>query len=144
MITSNKLLKQKEISHGFFNRNGGKSNNIYKSLNCGFGSNDKRNKVKQNLEIIKKKFNKKSKDVILLHQVHSNKFIYINKNFKFKKKRIRADAIITDQPKIPIAVLTADCAPILLYEKKKQMIAAIHAGWRGAFKGIIKKVLNFM
>jgi hypothetical protein len=57
---------------------------------------------------------------------------------------MKADAIITNQKKLPIAVLTADCVPILLYDYKKNIIAAIHAGWKGAFKGIIKKVINFM
>ena len=55
LITSKKLLKQKKIFHGFFNRNGGKSNGIYKSLNCGIGSKDNRNKVKKNLKIVKNK-----------------------------------------------------------------------------------------
>ena len=45
---------------------------------------------------------------------------------------------------MPIAILTADCAPILIYDKQKKMIAAIHAGWKGAYKGIISKVINFM
>ena len=144
MITSKKLIKHKNISHGFFNRIGGKSSGIYKSLNCGPGSNDKKNKIKENLKIVKNKINKKSKNIFLLHQIHSNKFIYIGKKFKFIKKKIKADAIITDQKNIPIAVLTADCAPILLYENKKNMIAIIHAGWKGAFKGIIKNVINFM
>jgi YfiH family protein len=76
--------------------------------------------------------------------VHSNKFVYIDKNFKFNKKKIKADAIITDQKKLPIAVLTADCVPILLFDHKKNMIAAIHAGWKGALKGIIQKVVDFM
>ncbi len=144
MIKSKKLLKQKKISHGFFNRNGGKSSGIYKSLNCGPGSKDKKNKVRMNLKIVKNKITGRSKNIFLLHQVHSNKLIFIDKNFKFKNKKIKADAIITNQTKLPIAVLTADCVPILLYEKKKQIIAAIHAGWKGAFKGIIKKVINFM
>ena len=144
MITSKKLIKYKNISHGFFNKIGGKSSGIYKSLNCGPGSKDKKNKVKENLKIVKNKISKKSKNIFLLHQVHSNKFVYIGKNFKFVKKKIKADAIITDQKNIPIAVLTADCAPILLYENKKNMIAIIHAGWKGAFKGIIKNVINFM
>ena len=60
------------------------------------------------------------------------------------KKKIKADAVITNQSRVPIAVLTADCVPILLYDSKKNMIAAVHAGWRGAYKGIIKKVINFM
>ena len=144
MITSKKLLKQKKIFHGFFNRNGGKSNGIYKSLNCGIGSKDNRNKVKKNLKIVKNKISKEAKDIFLIHQVHSNKFVFINKNIKFYKKRVKADAIITNQEKLPIAVLTADCVPILLFDNNKKMIAAIHAGWKGAFKGIINKVINFM
>ena len=143
MITSKKLLKQKGIIHGFFDKNGGKSNGIYKSLNCGHGSKDNKKKVLENLKIVKNKISKKSKKIFLLHQIHSNKFIFINKNFKYKKK-IKADAIITDQKNLPIAVLTADCIPILLYDNKRKMIAAIHAGWKGAFKDIIKRVINFM
>ena len=144
MIISKKLLKEKKISHGFFNRNGGKSKGIYKSLNCGLGSEDKKDKVKENLKIVKNKLSKKSKDIFLIHQIHSNKFIFIDKNFKFKNKRIKADAIITNQVKLPIAVLTADCVPILLYDNRKNIIAAIHAGWKGAIKGIIKNVIDLM
>ena len=124
MIISKKLSIQKEIRHGFFNKLGGKSVGIYKSLNCGPGSKDKKNKILENLKIVKNKIDKKSKNIFLLHQYHSNKFVFIGKNFKFNKKRIKADAIITDQTKLPIAVLTADCVPILLYDSKKKMIAA--------------------
>ena len=144
MIKSEKLSKQKKVSHGFFNREGGKSKGIYASLNCGPGSKDKIKKVRKNLEIVKKKIAKVSNDIFLLHQTHSNKFIYIDKNFTFKSQKFNADAIITDRERLPIAVLTADCVPILLYDKKKKLIAAIHAGWKGAFKGIISKVIKFM
>ena len=143
MIVSKKLSKLKEISHGFFNNKGGCSSGIYKSLNCGPGSNDNKTNVIKNLRIVKKKINKSSKNIFLLHQIHSNKFVFINKYYK-NQKRKKADAIITDIPKLPIAVLTADCAPILIYDKQKKMIAAIHAGWKGAYKGIISKVVNFM
>ena len=118
MIYSKKLLRQKKITHGFFNRSGGRSKGIYKSLNCGLGSNDKKNIIKENLKIVKNKISKKAKDIFLIHQVHSNKFVFINKNIKFYKKRIKADAIITNQEKLPIAVLTADCVPILLFDNK--------------------------
>ena len=117
MIKSKKLLKQKKISHGFFNKNGGKSKGIYKSLNCGPGSKDRKHIVKENLEIVKNKISKKSEDIFLVHQIHSNKYVFINQINKHRKK-IKADAIITDQTKLPIAVLTADCVPILLYEKE--------------------------
>ena len=144
MITSKKLSNQKKISHGFFNKNGGKSSGIYKSLNCGLGSKDTKIKVYKNLNIVKNIISKKSKNIFLVNQVHSNKFVYINKSYKFLKKKIKADAVITDQEKLPIGILTADCAPLLLYDVKRKMIAAIHAGWKGAFKGILIKVVNFM
>jgi len=70
--------------------------------------------------------------------------VFIDKNYNLGKKTVKADAIITDQKNLPIAVLTADCTPLLFYDKKRKMIAAVHAGWKGAFKGIIKKVINFM
>ena len=144
MIISKKLSRQKKITHGFFTRIGGKSRGIYKSLNCGIGSKDKKKNVIQNLKITKNKINKGGKDIFLLHQIHSNKFIFINKSFKSNKKKLKADAIITNQPRLPIAILTADCVPILLFDKKKNIIAAIHAGWKGAYKGIVHNVIKFM
>ena len=143
MIVSKKLSKLKEISHGFFDNKGGCSKGIYSSLNCGLGSNDDKKKVIKNLRIVKNKINRNSKNIFLLHQIHSNKFVFIDKYSKYQKKK-RADAVITDIPKLPIAILTADCAPILIYDKQKKMIGAIHAGWKGAYKGIISKVINFM
>ena len=122
MIISKKLSRQKKITHGFFDRIGGKSRGIYKSLNCGLGSKDKKGNVIQNLKIVKNKINKGGKDIFLLHQIHSNKFIFINKKFNSNKKRFKADAIITNQPQLPIAILTADCVPILLFDKKKILL----------------------
>jgi polyphenol oxidase len=143
LIKSKKLIKIKNLKHGFFNSIGGKSKNIYKSLNCGLGSNDLLSNIKKNLQIVKKKINESAKDIFLLHQVHSNKFVYIDEKYKFKKKP-KADAIITNQRNLPIAVLTADCVPILICDKKKNYIAAIHAGWKGAYKDIVGKVIKFM
>jgi YfiH family protein len=143
MFKSKKLSKIKYLKHGFFNSIGGHSKDIYKSLNCGAGSNDKKSNIKKNLQIVKKKISPKAKNIFLLHQFHSNKFIYIDEKFK-KRKKLKADAIITNQKYLPIAVLTADCTPILIYDDKIKMVAAIHAGWKGAFKGIINKVIQFM
>ena len=143
MITSKKLNKLNGISHGFFNRYGGKSKGIYKSLNCGPGSNDKKINIYKNLKIVKSKINNDCKNIILLNQIHSNKFIFINKNYK-KKRKFKADAIITNQKKLPIGILTADCVPILICDKKKNIIAAIHAGWKGAYKNILIRVVKFM
>ena len=143
MIKSKKLSKFKNIEHGFFNRLGGKSTGIFKSLNCGPGSSDNKKKILKNLETVSNKINSKSKKIILLNQIHSSKFYYIGKNSKPNNKFI-GDALITDKRNLPIAVLTADCAPILFYDEDRKMIAAIHAGWRGVYKNIIEKVVKFM
>ena len=143
MIKSKKLAKLKNLKHGFFNSSGGKSKGIYQSLNCGPGSKDLSFNVKKNLEVVKKKISNSAKNIFLLNQIHSNKLVYIDNNYKLTKKP-KADAVITNQKNLPIAVLTADCVPILIYDNKKRIVAAIHAGWKGAFKGIIDKVIKFM
>ena len=143
MIKSKKLSKIKDLQHGFFNSVGGKSESVYKSLNCSPGSNDKKLNVKKNLEIVRKKISIKAKNIFLLQQVHSAKFVYIDDKYNNKKKP-KADAVITNQRSLPIGVLTADCSPILIYDKKMKIIAAIHAGWKGAYKGIINKVIRLM
>ena len=143
MIKSKKLSKIKTVKHGFFNKTGGKSKKIYKSLNCGPGSKDNPLDVKKNLQIIKKKIKSTAKNIFLLHQIHSNKFVYINEKSKFKSKP-KVDAVITNQKNTPIGVLTADCVPILICDERKNLVAAIHAGWKGAYKDIISKVLQFM
>ena len=144
MIKSKKLSKFKNVKHAFFNRLGGKSTGIYKSLNCGPGSSDKKKDVLKNLQIIIKKIKSNSKKIVLLNQIHSNKFHYINKGLKLKNDKFEGDALITNRTNTLIGVLTADCAPILIHDQNKKMIAAIHAGWKGAFKGIVKKVIKFM
>jgi len=143
LIKSKKLKKIKNIKHGFFNSIGGKSKNIYKSLNCGPSSKDIPTNVQENLKIVKNKIDNKAKDIFLLHQIHSSKFIFVDEKYNGKIKP-KADAIITNKRYLPIAVLTADCVPILICDDKKKMIAAIHAGWKGAYKGIIQKVIKFM
>ena len=144
MIKSKKLSRFRNIEHAFFNKLSGKSSGIFKSLNCGPDSSDNKRNILKNLKTISNKINAKSKKIILLNQIHSNKFCYISKNSKLNNNKFKGDALITDRKNLPIAVLTADCAPILIHDSDKKMIAAIHAGWKGAYKGIIKKVIKFM
>ena len=122
---------------------GGKSTGIFKSLNCGPSYSDNKKDILKNLETVSNKINNKNKKIILLNQVHSNKFHYIGMHSKLNNK-FEGDALVTDRKNTPIAILTADCAPLLLYDDKKKMIAAIHAGWKGSYKDIIKKVVKFM
>ena len=144
MIKSKKLSKFQQINHGFFDKKGGKSTGIYKSLNCGIGSSDSKKNVLNNLKIVCKKINCSSKNLILLNQIHSNKFYFINKNYKFKKKKLNGDALITNIKKIALGVLVADCVPVLIYDKNLKIISAIHAGWKSVYKEIIKKVVKFL
>ena len=86
MIRSKKLSKIKNLKHGFFNSKGGFSKNIYKSLNCGPGSKDKPSNVRKNLELVRKKIKNSARDIFLLNQIHSNKFIYVDEKYQFKSK----------------------------------------------------------
>ena len=92
MILSKKLLKYKSIRHCFLGMEGGKSKGIYKSLNCGRGSSDIKVNVTKNLKIACRKIGSTHKKLIVLHQVHSNKFFYVNRR-KYKTKLV-GDALI--------------------------------------------------
>ena len=144
MIKSKKLSAYSQIKHGFFNNTGGVSVGIYKSLNCGIGSKDKKINVERNIKIVSSKLGLKTTFIYFVKQSHSNKFIFLKKTSKIKNRSINGDAIISDKKGLPIAVLTADCVPILIYDKKRKMVAAIHAGWRGAYNGILRRVIQFM
>ena len=139
MFYSKKFRKFNEIKHCFFSRKGGFSYGVYKSLNCGRGSKDKKSNVNKNLKLIAKKMTVKKNNLILMHQTHSNKVKEINKN-NYKNK-IYSDAMITKLPGFALGVVTADCVPILVYEKYNKIIGCIHAGWKGALSGIIKKTI---
>ena len=139
MILSKLLLKTNIVNHGFFNKKNGFSKGIYNSLNCGKGSLDNKKNIKKNLKYVKQKILAKKNNVVLLYQMHSSKFFYIK---KFPKKKLFGDGLITKARNLPIGVLTADCAPILILDCRMKIIAAVHAGWKGAYKNIVIKVLK--
>ena len=139
MFYSKKLKKFKEIKHCFFSRKGGFSRGIYKGLNCGRGSKDKKKNIIMNLKKVAKKMSVKNNHLILMYQTHSNKVMEIKKN-NYKKK-IRADAMVTKMRGIALGVVTADCVPILIYDRKNKIIGCIHAGWRGAISGVVKNTI---
>ena len=139
MFKSKKLNKFKNISHGFFNQKGGVSKGIYKSLNCGVGSKDKIENVKSNISKVCKKIGCSKNNLILLNQIHSN---IVHKVNKIPKKKLIGDSLITNKKRIALGILTADCAPILIYDPINNLISAIHAGWKGAYKKIISRTLK--
>jgi len=116
LIKSKKFKKFKSIKHGFFNNLGGVSSGIYKSLNCGIGSNDRKINVIQNLKIVSKKIGLNNK-LVLLNQLHSSKIHFIN---KLSRRKLLGDGLITSTRGIAIGILTADCAPILFFDPKKK------------------------
>ena len=141
MFFSKKLLKFKNLKHCFFSRKDGFSDGYYKSLNCGLGSNDKKNNVIKNLQLVSKKMGCEEKFLITLNQSHSNKVLYFE-NQNTVENKLPADAAITKIKNIAIGILTADCAPILIYDPNKKIIGCVHAGWKGALNGIIKNTLQ--
>ena len=141
MYFSKKLNKFTNIKHCFFSKKGGVSKEIYSSLNCGLGSNDKKENILNNLSIVSKKIGVNKDDLFTMNQTHSNKVVMISKNNQ-NIKRVNADALITNAKNIAISVLTADCVPILIYEHTNHIVACIHAGWKGAVNGIIENTLN--
>ena len=134
--------KYPQIKCAFFSRKKGISNGIYKSLNCGLNSKDKESNILKNRIIALKKIGLNKKELIIPNQTHSNKIKIVDENSI--GKNIKADGLLTQSNKIVLGILTADCAPIFFFDCKKNIISAIHAGWRGAKNGIIKNTIKLM
>jgi len=140
MYYSKKLKKIKKVSHCFFSRKNGFSKGIYESLNCGRGSKDNKKNIQKNLKFVAKTMAVERAKLILMHQTHSNKVVEITR--KNYKKIIMADAMITQMRNLAIGVVTADCVPIIFCDNKSQVAGCIHAGWKGAFTGVIENTFK--
>ena len=141
MFYSKKFKKFNNVRHCFFSRKGGFSKGIYKSLNCGKVSKYNKKNLFRNLSFVSKKMRVNQKKLALMYQTHSNKVIIITKKNKNLKK-FNSDALITNLRGVALGVVTADCVPIILYDIKNQIIACIHAGWKGASSGIIENTVK--
>ena len=141
MYFSKKFKKFKNINHCFFSRKGGFSKGIYKSLNCGQGSGDEKKNINRNLNLVSRKIKITKKKLLLMYQTHSNKVTVINYKNKNLNK-FKSDAIITKIKGIGLGVVTADCVPIILFDKQNHIIGCVHAGWKGAFSGIIENTIK--
>ena len=138
-ITSEKFLNSK-ISFGFFTRKGGHSSNKFSSLNCSFNNGDKEDDVKKNILKAQKELYLDKKKIKFVNQIHSNKTVIINEiNYL---DIFEADAMITQNKEICIAILTADCCPIFLFDDENNFISCLHAGWKGVFSNIIKNTIK--
>ena len=140
--TSEKLSVFETIHHFFSTRNHGVSKGIFSSLNFGTHHGELSN-MKKNLELLASSFQVGTERFVIPVQTHSDHIEVVdetNVNLQFEN----IDALITNTPGITIAVKTADCVPVLLFDPMTDCIAAIHVGWRGTAKNIVGKTIEKM
>lgn len=131
------------VRHGFFGRRGGVSTGIFRSLNCGLGSQDEFAKVLENRKRVALALGGAADRLVTLRQIHSAKAVTIDEPFEIGKVP-EADAIVTKRPGLVLGVLGADCAPVLLVDPHAGVIGAAHAGWKGAVAGVIESAVEAM
>ncbi|EAU40704.1 hypothetical protein FP2506_03219 [Fulvimarina pelagi HTCC2506] len=130
------------ITHGFFTRGGGVSTDLYASLNMGLGSNDEREAVKENRTRALAYLGIAPDRLATPWQIHSATAVVVDA--PFGAERPKADAVVTETPGLAVGVVTADCGPILFADLEAGVVAAAHAGWKGATGGIIEATLEAM
>ena len=130
------------VKHAFFGRAGGVSTGIYASLNAGTGSRDDADAVRENRRRIAAAFDARPERLIGVHQVHSPTAVFVDASWN--GERPHADALVTTTPGLVLSVLTADCAPVLLADQAAGVIAAAHAGWKGALAGVLESTVALM
>jgi len=129
------------VRHAFFSRRGGVSTGIYHSLNVGFGSGDAEASVRENRGRAAGWFGAGFEDLATVYQVHSA--ITHPTSAKYAKPP-RGDAMVTGQQGLVLGVLSADCAPVLIADAQAGVVAAAHAGWRGALGGVVASAVEAM
>jgi hypothetical protein len=130
------------IAHGFFGSKGGVSSGIYASLNAGAGSNDDPAAVIENRRRIAAAFDLPLDRLVGVHQIHSA--IAVTVDAPWPGERPHADALVTATPGLALAIVTADCAPVLMADSEAGVIAAAHAGWKGAVRGVLEATIHAM
>lgn len=133
------------LKHGFFTRKGGASSGLFAGLNCGRGSSDQKEIVAINRARVAAALGLPPERLATVNQTHSDKAVTLTGSEDLDAvARTEADGIVTTVPGLAIAVLTADCQPILFADPDAGVIAAAHAGWRGALDGILQATVGAM
>jgi len=143
MIICPKLKDIKEINHGFFTREGGVSDGLYSSLNCGPGSDDNPDNVTKNRAIVAEKIGVDADRLYTLYQCHTNEVEVIDSSSGHNATR-EADAMVTQEKSVALGILAADCAPVLFADSVSGTIGAAHAGWKGVIGGILENTVAEM
>ncbi len=129
---SNLLNSYTNMKHIFTTRASG---------NLAFHVNDDLNTVLSNHKLLVSELNYDKNRLIHMKQIHSDIVHIVNERDSFQNPPI-CDALITDRLDTPLMVMVADCSPILFYDPKLQVISVAHAGRQGAFKNIVKNVID--
>ncbi|MBY0407588.1 MAG: peptidoglycan editing factor PgeF [Rickettsiales bacterium] len=142
-LTCPTLSEQKNIRHGFFTRRGGKSSGWYNALNCGFGSGDNLDIVAENRDIVARALGVRGEQLVSAYQIHSPNVVTLVQPWT-RETAQEGDALVTKTPGVALGILTADCVPILFADSEARVIGAAHAGWKGAFTGVVENTLAAM
>jgi len=143
MIEAQQITGRPGIRHGFFTRQGGTSEGLYASLNCGFGSGDDKGLVARNRAKVADCVGVDEDRLLTVWQWHSADVIDVNAPWDVRKPP-EADAMVTATPGLALGILTADCAPVLFADAEAGVIGAAHAGWKGALAGITDATIAAM
>jgi polyphenol oxidase len=142
-IQSKLLAEQGNIRHGFFTRQGGVSSGLYASLNCGLGSGDARDAVLENRDRVARHLGGRGSELLTCYQIHSATAVVVDQPWA-PDAQPKADALVTRTRGLVLGTLAADCTPILFADPDAGVIAAAHAGWKGALGGIVEATVAAM
>jgi len=131
------------VVHAFLTRLGGVSQPPFDALNLGFNSGDTASSVSKNRKILARAFDLPDSALTTIRQVHGDRVLIVDGSSENFSETL-CDAIITDRPGIALGVLTADCAPILVFDAEGPSIAAIHVGWKGTALNLPGKVVAIL
>ncbi len=142
LLTSPLLSTATGVRHGFFTRRGGVSEGVYAGLNVGRGSRDDPAAVEENRRRAAAAFGLPAEALLTAYQVHSAEAV---EAAAFANgAHPKADAVVSAAPGEMCGALSADCAPVLLADPQARVVAAAHAGWRGALGGIVAATVEAM
>ena len=139
IITADSLTP---LRHGFFSRRGGASSGVFEGLNCGVGSSDQAEIVAINRARVADAMQVDSTSLVTVHQIHSAEVVTVDGPLTAPLPR--ADAMVSKTPGLALAILTADCQPVLFADTRAGIIGAAHAGWRGALDGVLEATIDAM
>ncbi len=144
MIQASTLADLDGVTHRFFTRQGGVSAGLYSSLNCGYGSGDAPENVRENRRRVAEVFGRTEGELLTVHQFHSTDVLTVGAERWTSPGAPKADGLVTDRPGVVMGVLAADCAPVLLADNDAGVIGAAHAGWKGALGGVVDTTIAAM